>query len=288
MKKTLEKAPLVHVLIHLRFAEVPTLKTITPELLQTLHVRMIDEGFPEKIESQAELVELNFDSTSQQMKHRKLSKTRLLFRAAGEREIVEISESSIVLKSTDYGTFDDFYNKFHRLLVACMEIIPKLDKTLLKNVGLRYVDVIAPSGESTLCDYVSSEIQPPSLSGIGTHLQGHSLKAVKISENQILVVNFEELPTIDGRVQKVLPDNLMEPDDKCGLVIDGQKDWFKVKSTTYGILDIDHTYQFIQSPTFSEELIADATHRLYQSASDIFWDVISEHAKKAWGYKEER
>ncbi|MCQ9084880.1 TIGR04255 family protein [Vibrio harveyi] len=287
MKKTLEKAPLVHALIHLRFAEVPTLKTIAPELIQALHVRMIDEGFPEKIESQADIVEWNYDAASQQMKHRKLSNTRLLFRAAGEREIVEISESSIILKSTNYGTFNDFYDKFHRLLLACMEIIPKLDKTLLKSVGLRYVDVIAPSGESTLSDYVSGEIQPPSLEGIGTHLQGHSLKAVKVAENQVLVVNFEELQTIDNRVQKVLPDNLIEPDEKCGLVIDGQKDWLGVQSATYGILDVDHTYQFVHSPTFNAAQIADATRKLYQSASDIFWSVITEQAKQAWGYKEE-
>ncbi|MCL1092011.1 TIGR04255 family protein [Shewanella profunda] len=287
MKKTLEKAPLVHALIHLRFAEVPTLKTIDPELIKALHVRMIDEGFPEKIESQADIAEWNYDAVSQQMKHRKLSNTRLLFRAAGEREIFEISDSSIILKSTKYGTFSDFYDKFHRLLLVCMEIIPKLDKTLLKSVGLRYVDVIAPSGESTLRDYVSADIQPPYLEGVGTHLQGHSLKAVKVAENQVLVVNFEELPTIDNRVQKVLPENLMEPDEKCGLVIDGQRDWFNVRSETYGILDVDHTYQFVHSPTFSVVLIADATRKLYQSASDIFWGVISEKAKQAWGYKEE-
>ena len=286
MKKTLEKAPLVHALIHLKFAEVPTLTTIKPELIQALHVRMLDEGFPEKIESKADMVEWNYDPSSQQMRHRKLSKTRLLFRAPGEREIVEISESSIIIKSTIYGTFRDFYEKFHRILLACLEIIPKLDKTLLKSVGLRYVDVIAPTGDCTLSDFVKGEVQPPCLDNIGTHLQGHSLKAVKVAENQILVVNFEELPTIDKRVQKVLPDNLVEPDEKCGLVIDGQQDWFAISSATYGILDIDHTYQFARSPIFSVELVEKATHQLYQQASDIFWNVITEQAKEAWGYKE--
>lgn len=286
MKKTLEKAPLVHALIHLRFAEVPALKAISPELMQELHERMIDEGFPEKIESKADIVEWHYDGKSQQMRHKKLSNNRLLFRAAGEKEIVEISDAYMVIKSTNYGTFNDFYDKFHRLLVACMDIIPKLDKTLLKSVGLRYVDVIAPTGSNTLSDFVCSEIQPPSLKNVGEHLQGHSLKAVKVAENQVLVVNFEELSSLEGRVQKVLPDNLIEPDERCGLVINGQKDWNNVQSATYGILDIDHTYQFVQSPAFSAELVEDATRKLYQQASDIFWSVITEQAKNAWGFKE--
>ena len=286
MKKTLEMAPLVHALIHLRFAEVPALKAIIPELMQQLHERMIDEGFPEKIESQADIVEWHYDDTSQQMRHKKRSNNRLLFRAAGEREIFEISETYIILKSTNYVTFNDFYNKFHRLLVACTDIIPKLDKTLLKSVGLRYVDVIAPAGSNTLSDFVCNEIQPPSLNGIGEHLQGHSLKAVKVADNQVLVVNFEELSSLDGRVQKVLPDNLIEPDERCGLVIIGQKDWINVNSSTYGILDIDHTYQFVKSPSFSVELVEEATNKLYQQASNVFWNVITDKAKNAWGFKE--
>lgn len=286
MKKTLEKAPLVHALIHLRFAEVPSLKTIAPELINALHVRMIDEGFPEKIESKAEILEWNFDPASQQMRQRKLSNMRLLFRAPGEQEIVEISESSLILKSTTYRTFSEFYDKFHRLLLVCEETIPNLGKTLLKSVGLRYVDVVAPTGHSTLSDFVQGGIQPPSIGDLGTHLQGHSLKAVKVAENQVLVINFEELATINKTVQKVLPDNLIEPDEKCGLVINGQQDWFNVESATYGILDIDHTYQFAQSPIFSSEQVESATSKLYQRASDIFWSVITDEAKRAWGYKE--
>lgn len=286
MKKMLENAPLVHALIHLRFAEVPTLKAIKPELVQSLHDRMIDEGFPEKIESKADLVEWNYDVASQQMKHKKISRERLLFRAAGERQIVEISESSMILKSTDYDTFSNFYKRFHNLLLACIDIVPKLDKTLMKSVGLRYVDVIAPKESDKLSQFVCNEVLPPALKEIGAHLQGHTLKTVKIAENQVLTVNFEELPTVERRVHKVLPDNLIEPDPKCGLVIKGQQDWFNVESATYGVLDIDHTYQFPLSPVFSAEEIEKATNSLYQRASDIFWDIISQQAKSAWGFKE--
>jgi len=286
MKKKLDKAPLVHTLIHLRFTEVPALTTITTELVSSLHSKMMDKGFPEKIESKAEVLEWSYDSASQQMRQKKITASRLLFRAAGEQEIVEVSDSSLVLKSTSYKTFNEFYQKFYAILLVCMETIPNLEKCLLKSVGLRYVDVIAPTQGLKLSDFVREGIQPPSLNVEGTHLQGHTLKAVKVDENQILVLNFEELPTFKNQIQKVLPDNLMEPDEKCGLVIHGQKEWFSIDSPTYGILDIDHTHQFSNSPIFDVELIQSATHSLYQSASDIFWDAITEQAKEAWGYKE--
>ncbi|MDC5837941.1 TIGR04255 family protein [Vibrio europaeus] len=286
MKKVLEKAPLVHALIHLRFTDVPSLISLQPDLVNKLHLRMIDEGFNEKIPSRAEIIEMQFDAVTQQARQKKIAKERLLFRAAGEKEIVEISESSLILKSTAYSSFNEFYDKFHRILNGCQEVIDGFDKTLLKSVGIRYVDVVVPSNGRTLSDFVNSEIQPPQLLNTGKHLRGHSLKAIEVAANQILIVNFEELPVHQGRVHKVLPDNLIEPDQNCGLIIDGQQDWGNVTSETYGILDIDHSYNFVGSPLFDSELVKESTEKLYKQASDIFWDVISHDAKDSWGYKE--
>ena len=69
MVKTLEKAPLVHAVLHLRFSETPSLNPINPDLLKKLHDRMIREGFQEKVESTANMVDIHFDPVKQQMKH---------------------------------------------------------------------------------------------------------------------------------------------------------------------------------------------------------------------------
>lgn len=286
MKKTLEKAPLVHALIHLRFAEVPFLQTISSELLVALHERMVKECFPEKINSKEDIIEWQYDIATQQMRHHKMSKERLLFRAAGEKEIVEISESSIILKSTDYTTFTEFYDKFQRILLSCQELIKGLNQTLLKSVGLRYINLIAPNEDYTLSDFISNEVLPPKFDNIGKHLHGNSLKVASVAKSQILVVRFEELPTIENKIHKVLPDNLIEPDNRCGLIINGQPEWFNVTSSTYGILDVDHTYNFIGSPKFDATKIESAAHQIYQQASEVFWDVITDHAKEIWEYKE--
>jgi uncharacterized protein (TIGR04255 family) len=286
MNKKLDKAPLVQALIHLRFAEVPALKSPKIELQTILHQCMVDEGFPEKINSKTDITEWQFDTATQQMKHKQTSRVRVLFRAAGEKEIIEISESSIILKSTSYKTFNEFYDKFHRVLLRCLDVIPGLNKTLLKSVGLRYIDVIVPNDGSSLSDFVTNDVKPPGLLKVGKHLKGHSLKAIEIATNQVLIVNFEELPTLERRINKVLPDNLIEQDEKCGLIIDGQVEWFNVMSETYGILDIDHTYNFAGSPALDVASIESASSRLYQQASDIFWSVITNHAKQEWKYRE--
>lgn len=74
MKKVLEQAPLVHALIHLRFTDVPSLISLQPDLVNKLHLRMIDEGFNEKIPSRAEIIEMQFDAATQQARQKKLQK----------------------------------------------------------------------------------------------------------------------------------------------------------------------------------------------------------------------
>jgi|SRR5690554_2782879 len=286
MKKTLATAPLVHVLIHLRFSGVAALKNISPELQKTLHESMVGEGLAEEIVSEAEQVDFIFDPIAQQMRHKKTTLKRLLFRAEGEQEIVEVSDSSIIYKTTLYTGFDAFHRKFSTLLSVLLSVIPNLEKSLMKNVGLRYVDVLVPSDNYKLRDFVSPTVLPPLFDNEGELLQARVLKVTKSEKNQVLVVSLEELPVHNNQVYKVLPDNLIEPDDKCALIISGQASWLKVTADSYGLLDIDHTYEFAGSPKFDETDINTAVVQLYKKSSEVFWQSLSEQAKEAWGYKE--
>ncbi|WP_421189119.1 TIGR04255 family protein [Aeromonas sanarellii] len=284
-KRILQHAPLVHAVLHLRFSEAPSLNPISNELLKALHERMILEGFQEKIDSEANIVDVVFDPIRQQMTQNQVKRKRVLFRAAGEQDIVEILDHAIILKTTNYKGFKDFYNKFHRVLAGCLEVLSGLNSTLIKSVGLRYVDIIVPTAESPLQDFVSSELLPPSLDMVDNrvHVQGATLKVVETNPGQVLVVNFEELRSYEGKIHKILPDNLIEQDPNCGLLITGQPEWLNVSSETYGLLDVDHTHNFVRSPQFSVELIESAANELYQHASDVFWNIITEKAKSIWG-----
>jgi uncharacterized protein (TIGR04255 family) len=288
MKKVLTHAPLVHAVIHLRFSDVPALTAVSPELFNDLHVKMIEEGFSESIESQAELVDVMIDSSTQQVKQRRQQRKRHLYRAAGEQDIFEISQNTIILKTTNYTTFEKFSGTFEKLLLVCLDTINGIEKALLKSVGLRYVDVIAPTSDKELRNFISEDILPANLTALDgkRHIHGFMVKQAETSPGQTLRVGFEELPCNDGKVHKVLPDDLLEADKRCALLIQGHQEWLKVSGETYGILDVDHIKNFIGSPVFSIKSVIDSLAPLYEDTNEVFWDAISDEAKESWGYEE--
>lgn len=285
MKKSLVKAPLVHVVLDLRFAEVPSLKLRKKDLEQQLHEKMIDIGFPEKIISQSENFDFEFHQDSEKFTHRKYDIERLLFRASGERKIIEISPSSIQLKSTEYSSFENFYDLFKNIVLSVNSIF-NLDKSLIKSLELRYIDVIVPTKDYQLHDFVdSSYVKSDSLKDFA---QIHGQKAsVLQTESGQLVVNFSELAVNNGKVTQILPNDLMEPDEKCTLLIKGQEEWLNALSNTYGILDMRHIHKFHGSPTFSIENIDREAKALYKDISKTFWNTLSDIAMKEWEVVEE-
>jgi len=76
-KRILKHAPLVHAVLHLRFSEAPSLNPISNELMKALHERMISEGFQEKIESEANIVDVGFDPVRQQMVQNQVQRKRV-------------------------------------------------------------------------------------------------------------------------------------------------------------------------------------------------------------------
>lgn len=289
MKKFLEEAPLVLSVLHLEFSKIPALSVMTQEMSNSLHQRMIEEGFPERIDSQQEVVEFAFNSNNNQPPQQQTRNIhRILFRASGEMDIVQVSDHALILKTTNYQRFEKFYEKFNGAIKACIDVIPDFDKVLLKSVGLRYVDLIAPKPGASLADYISSEVLPLSLSMLDKPLQRHgkTFTQSQVNENQVINVFFEELPTVQGKVHKVLPDNLIEADPNGGLIIKGHQWWHELDSPTYGILDVDNHYSFIGSPVFDIQTLNEAIKNLYIYANQVFWGTITDEAKSAWKMKD--
>lgn len=287
MKYFLKEAPLVFTAIHLEFSQNPMLSSISNELSNALHQRMIEEGFPEKIVSKQQVVNIVIGPDKQPLQQASLIH-RTLFRAPGEQEIVQIADNAIILKTTRYNNFEAFYEKFKSILKSCVDVVPGFDKVLLKRVMLRYIDVIAPSENDSLGDFVSDEILPMSLSMLDgiSQRQGITVTRAITGESQVLQVYFEELPCNDGKVHKLLPDNLIETDPQCGLRIDGHERWLSLTSETYGILDIDHQHSFLGSPIFDLLFLEETLKNLYEDSSKVFWNTISVKAKDTWEIQE--
>jgi len=284
MKPFLEEAPLVQAIIHLRISQHPDLSNPSENIASALHRRMTKESFPERIDTEATTLEVNFTTTDKQLNQRSSTVNGIAFRASGEKDIILITHQDIILKTTDYNCFEDFSGTFRTILEALIDSVPDFDKVLLKSASIRYVDLIVPKQGSKLEDYVSKDLLPMSLPMLkhSTSLHSATANQVSTSKFQIMTVKFEEIPCPDGKIQRVMPNDLIEQDPRCALRISGHKDWFSLSSPSYGMLDVDHLHSFDASPQFDMDLISKTIKGLYEDASKVFWGAISETAKKAW------
>lgn len=288
MKQFLKEAPLVQAIIHLRISQHPDLTNPSEAIAGALHKRMTKEGFPERIDTEATTLEFNFTSADKQLNQNSSSVKGISFRAPGEKDIILITHQNIVLKTTDYSCFEDFSGTFRRILEALIDSVPDFDKVLLKSASIRYVDLIVPKQGSKLEDYVSKDLLPMSLPMLehSTSLHSATVNQVATNQLQIMTVKFEEIPCPDGKIQRVMPNDLIEQDPRCALRISGQKDWFSLSSPSYGMLDVDHLHSFDASPQFDLDLISKTVKSLYDDTSKVFWGAITETAKEAWQISE--
>ncbi|VAX37878.1 hypothetical protein MNBD_UNCLBAC01-1233 [hydrothermal vent metagenome] len=288
-KKALTKAPLIHAVIQVRFTAIPEVENISEKDMSKLHKKMVDGGFPEKIIAKFDQVSINIDTSTQATTHRNNALIRYLFRGAGESETIELfsvnGTTSIILKSTSYINFNEFYSKFNKLLSIYLDVFPSLDKVLLKSIGLRYVNLIVPNSTSALSEFVQDSVIPMSIKTLqdNKNLHGFSQRYVAMKPDSQLKVAFEEIPMGENRsLTKILPDDLGEKDPSCGLMIPIQEVWKNITSPTYGILDIENIKEFQGSPKFDLKEIKNVTNILYENCSKVFWGVITDQAKEAW------
>lgn len=292
-KQLLEEAPLLLAIIHLEFSPLPALRSAPHELQAQLHECLVSIGFAELIAIPINETSINFapneamqsvDVTS----HLTSQYVRYLFRAAGERSMVELTHQRLILRATDYVRFEDFRDLFERILKAVTPVIG-LSNTLLKRVSLRYANLIVPTNGCTLDDFVEPFIRPAKLKMLEAEhrqgvnqVQGINQVIVATGANQQFDVKFEELPAIEGKVHRLLPEDLYELDPRAGLFIRTQDAWVKMTSPTYGILSMDHIHVYSQSPAFDITTIMGKLDGLYTDCKTVFWQTITSFAKERW------
>lgn len=277
----LAQAPLIHVVAQLHFSALPRW---TSEERDALHREMIALGFPELIEASMNLVEW---SVSADMEHepQRSSKQipRLVFKRAGEHALVELREDQLLLKTTDYVGHEAFLATWFEVLNVFSSAVPKFESLLLHRMSLRYVDLIVPKQDEALRELVTSALLPPALPDLEAEpLFGSTVKVVRTGEERHLRVAFEEVVAQNSRLTKVLPDDLVEHDVKCGLSIKGQAHWDSLPDGFYGILDIEHVHTTHSKPTLGSVDKAASFRQLYDEASPVFWSVVTEQAQTSW------
>lgn len=279
--RTLKQAPLIHVVAQLNFSALPQLEQAE---IQALHREFAAIGFPEMVEAYFNEVQLSFsvnlEDSPQRVSHKN---QRFVFKAEGDRSLVEFRKGQLILKTTDYPGHDQFLPQWFEIIKICGRVLPNFNKALLQDMTLRYVDLIVPKEHECLADLVKDDLLPPALAILGGEpLFGSSAKVIRTGSNSQLRIGFAQIPSKEGRLTKVLPDDLAEHDPRCGLSIKGLSHWETLQAPSYGLLDAEHKYIASHKPALGKVNIEEECQLLYQAISSVFWDLITEKAKSSW------
>ena len=165
IKKRLEKAPLVFSQAQFHFTDLPSPQLGSEQELESLHKAMMDIGLADRINS--EVIEMGFHFNQNnsndgyfQVKQEKNSRDRLIFRGFGSHRAAELTHNRLIIKTTEYTTYEDFRDFVSSILDAVHNNIKDLGKVLMKQISLRYVDIVLPSEQYELKDYIHPAFLP--------------------------------------------------------------------------------------------------------------------------------
>lgn len=285
-KKRFIKAPLVYVQAQFHFTDLPSSKLGTEQELENLHSAMMDIGLADRIDSQ--VVQMGFHINQDvikdgyfEVKQEKNDMVRLIFRGFGNRRAVELMRNRLIIKATDYTCYEDFKEFGTSILRIAEANLAALGKVLTKQISLRYVDVILPSQQHELSDYIHAALLPfhPDFA---SQTIGMSQSVSVAGENQTMVLVMEEVqPTPTGLPGRWLPADLMEPEPRASLnLIPAFQGYHPGKN--YGILSIDHQIDFPGTPKWNQKDMMQQLDGLYGLSSSTFWQAITDVAKQEW------
>ncbi|MBK1693020.1 TIGR04255 family protein [Ectothiorhodospira mobilis] len=277
----LTQAPLIHVAARIAFSRLPD---FDEQAMETFHRRLVEEGFPERIEASLSEVTWSLPGPSgQEPKRRVRQRDRNVFKGPGHRRLVELRSDQLLFKVTDYEGHERFLSDWFRVIHLAAEVLPGLNKALLRTCNLRYVDLIVPKEDEKLQDLVSSALLPPPLSQVqGSPLFGATTKILNTGEQCRLRLQFEELQPRQGRLTRILPDDLVETDPRAGLSIQAQPHWEQAMQCAYGLLDIEHVHEAPDKPPLGDVDMEERFRKLHDSTRQAFWGIITAKARQSW------
>lgn len=279
----LRSSPLVYVLTVLEFSPNPHISKLGNEELANLTEKLLEAGYPDRIISKHQLIEFqigNEEGFSPIVRNPQ----RLVFRAAGEMSAVHLSENSLALITTNYEKFEDFSTEFSKILNVISDTVKDQNKTVLKKLGLRYINLICPQDQKTLSSYFKDNISPIKLDILGDAKDKYSVStsSVQLTDADKITIKIEELYAPEGMVHKVIPEELFEPDTKAGLIINGYQYWSNIFSKNYALLDMDQQHTFNGSPLFDIDSVLRRQNELHEYNEKVFLSTISQEAFDEW------
>jgi len=251
----LPKSPLIFVLAQVRFAPVLSMEEKIPDIQDSLR----KNGFPRlsirEIETTAHDASGNIKVESRKQWE---------FIDKEKRASVLIDTSFIVFQVTQYKVFEDFLSAFKRILEL---FAYHAEPSLTERVGLRYIDLITPSEDQELKNYLS-----PSLRGFSIQVGDkrevfRSESVTQTGTNSRFIHRYAEANQGYGFPPDLQP---------IALAFDRN---LNLKSP-FGLIDMDHFMHI--DDDFSVGKITDDLSSLHDYHTKAFAASVTETAMKEW------
>jgi uncharacterized protein (TIGR04255 family) len=249
IKKPYKHAPLIMVAADISYSEIPNFDKAFD--LEGLRESLFKVGLTEKVELKHNGVEIELNNPNKlkqdknvtHIKTQNISRTHWVLLNNERTTALHILNDKIILKVTDYDTFDTFSILLKQCISAFADSISLLKEAPLKRVGLRYVDLIVPKVEDDICDYINSDWHAPK--SITSTSDSRKLMLNRITQvylENTVKVKVESLQFVpkNGVNIAVIPEDLSD-DDKVALKLK-LPPWINEameQKNSYCILDVD-------------------------------------------------
>jgi len=258
---TLTKAPLSFVLCQVRFSPVPKMDEA---MIGEIFSRLRKAGFPDDVSGDIKQVMLYPGMPPQEITA-KIQE----YRSADGAWAVNVARDQIVLFTTNYIEYEEFWTKLRTAIDIASEVA-ELKLSLTKRIGFRMIDIINPSGSTSWRDYLK-----PHFAGLSSKLfiEGSQLVYLEsVAKTGQGVFAFKVSQNNTGAM--IPPDIMIRmpmPDKHKGIK----------PGTAITLLDSDHFWEGNES--FDIDAIGRRVKSLHHDMNAIWFDdIISPSAMAEW------
>lgn len=258
---TLTKAPLSFVLCQVRFSPIPKMDEA---MISEIFSRLRKAGFPDDVSGDIKQVIMQPGMPPQEITG-KIQE----YRSADGSWAINIARDQIVLFTTNYGEYEEFWQKLQTTIHITSEVA-ELKLNLTKRIGMRMIDVINPTVGKTWRDYLK-----PHFAGLSSKMfvegsQFVYLESVAKTPQGVFALKVSQN---NGGVQ-IPPDIMIRMP-----MPEKHKDITMGKPIT--LLDSDHFWE--GSEAFDIDAIGRRVKLLHDDMNAIWFDdIISAHAEAEW------
>lgn len=255
----LPNAPLIYVLAHVRFGQIPKIDRVREDIHEKLFA-----DFPVSREEKVQALTMRDGAPDLGE-----VKPRWHYLSADRTKGVILSSDSLVFHTTAYVESPVFFADFREVVSHCEEVFPQHVRVM--RCGLRYVDLLVPEDGLSVDDQVVDAFRLPAVTKLGKLQRMEQVVRYSTPVGGVLVVRHRQSTTPDLLPNDIFPNDLEPP---------ARLNRARQEGEIAGLMDYDHFDE--REMDFGVEAIVDKFGLLHGVNSAAFRETTTPEAQDAW------